>query len=174
MMAKLREHPSVQRLEAQFDQLPRRDQQALRLLALALVLGLLYFAVWRPAAGFHEAAVADHERAAELVAWMQQNRADIRQLAARQGEGQGAGRIADGRALMSTVTSSARDAGLQLQRFEPSGDNAIRVWMEDVSFNQVAAWLERLTAEHGIVIDQAALDRSDKPGRVSARLTLQI
>ncbi len=174
MLARLREHPSVQKLIAQFDQLPRRDQQALQVLAVALVLGLLYFAVWRPAAGFHEAALAEHEQARSLVAWMQQNRAEIQQLAAAGNQPAGANRISDGRALMSTVTSSAREAGLQLQRFEPSGDNAIRVWMEDVPFNQLAAWLERLTSNHGIVIDQAALDRREQPGRVSARLTLQI
>lgn len=174
MMTRFREHPSVQKLVARYDQFPRRDQQALQLLGVALVLGLLYFGLWRPAADFHDASVADHERAGELVAWMQQNREDIRQLAASGSGGQGASQIADSRALMSTVTSSAREAGLQLQRFEPSGDNAIRVWMENVPFNQLAAWLERLTANHGIVIDQAALDRSDQPGRVSARLTLEI
>ncbi|MDX1634560.1 MAG: type II secretion system protein M [Marinobacter sp.] len=173
-MAKLREHPSVQKLITRYDQLPRRDQQGLQVIAVALLLGLLYFMVWRPAADFHDASVADHDRARDLVAWMQQNRAEIRQLAANQAAGQGGGQIADSRALMSTVTSSAREAGLQLQRFEPSGDNAIRVWMEDVPFNQLAAWLERLTANHGIVIDQAALDRSDQPGRVSARFTLEI
>lgn len=174
MIAKFREHPSVQKLIARYDQLPRRDQQALQLLGVALVLGLLYLVVWRPAASFHDVSVADHERARELVTWMQQNRSEIRQLAVNQVSDQGGSQITDSRALMATVTSSAREAGLQLQRFEPSGDNAIRVWMEDVPFNQLAAWLERLTGNHGIVIDQSALDRSEQPGRVSARLTLEI
>ena len=75
---------------------------------------------------------------------------------------------------MALVTRSAGEAGLTLQRFEPSGDSAIRVWMENVAYAEVAAWLERLNTEHGVVIDQAAMDRKDSPGVVSVRLTLAI
>ncbi|HBC34601.1 MAG TPA: type II secretion system protein M, partial [Marinobacter adhaerens] len=80
----------------------------------------------------------------------------------------------DGRALMALVTRSAGEAGLSLQRFEPSGEDAIRVWLENVPFAEVAAWLERLNGNHGVVIDQAAMDRASEPGRVSVRLTLAI
>lgn len=75
---------------------------------------------------------------------------------------------------MGLVTRSARESGLSLQRFEPSGEGAIRVWLEAVPYSEVAAWLEMLNGKHGVVIDQAALDRSGEPGRVSVRLTLAI
>lgn len=81
---------------------------------------------------------------------------------------------ADGRTLMALVTRSAGEAGLSLQRFEPSGEDAIRVWLENAPFAEVAAWLERLNGSHGVVIDQAAMDRASEPGRVSVRLTLAI
>lgn len=174
MIGRIRELPAVQKLEAQFDQLPRRDQQALTVMLVALLLGVLYFAVWRPITGFHAEARADHEQARELVAWMESNRPAIQQLSETRSNVQSTSQIRDSRALMSLVTSSASESGIKLQRFEPSGENAIRLWLEDVPFNSVAAWLEQLTEEHGIVIDQAALDRADKPGMISARLTLQI
>ncbi|WP_166259266.1 type II secretion system protein GspM [Marinobacter salicampi] len=174
MLAKLRENPSLQKLVAQYDQLSQRDQKALWLMAVALLLALLYFAVWRPVAGFHDNAELAHERAQSLVVWMENNRAAIAQLSENRGDQKGSNRITSGRALMSTVTSSAREAGIALQRFEPSGENALRVWLENVPFSQVAAWLEALNTDHGILVDQAALDSSDQPGQVSARLTLQI
>jgi general secretion pathway protein M len=174
VIRRLRALPAVQKTVAQYDQLPARDQKALALMAVALLLGLLYFAVWRPVNAFHQEAVANHERARALVAWMEDNRAAIRGLAENRGDAPAAGRINGSRALMSTVTSSANSAGITLQRFEPSGDDAIRLWLEDVPFSQLAAWLEGLTSEQGLLIDQASLDRSDKPGRVSARLTLKI
>lgn len=174
MIGRIRELPAVQKLVAQFDQLPRRDQQGLVIIGIALLLGLLYFAVWRPVTGFHAEALADHEQARSLVTWMESNRAAIQQLAENRPSARPATRISSSRELMSLVTSSASEAGIKLQRFEPSGENAIRLWLEDVPFNSVAAWLEQLTGEHGIVIDQAALDRADKPGMISARLTLQI
>lgn len=175
MFEKLKEQPAVGKLIAQYDQLPRRDQQALTVLIIAVFLGLLYFLVWSPASEFHDRAVADHENSADLLAWMQANEPTIKRLGGSDNApAEGAVAVADGRALMALVTRSAREAGLSLQRFEPSGQNAIRVWLEDAPFAEVAAWLERLNSGHGVLIDQAAMDRSREPGRVSVRLTLTI
>lgn len=176
MWTKLKEQPSVGKLVAQYDQLPKRDQQALTVLVVAVFLGVLYFAVWSPVTSFHDEAVASKERAAELVAWMQSNEPVIRRLS-DSGAGAATASVdvpADGRALMGLVTRSARETGLTLQRFEPSGDSAIRVWLDAAPYSEVAAWLEMLNGKHGVVIDQAALDRADDPGRVSVRLTLAI
>ncbi|MBS3804172.1 MAG: type II secretion system protein M [Oleiphilaceae bacterium] len=166
--------PVAQKLVAQYDQLSRRDQKALGLMSVALLLAVLYFAVWRPVTGFHDEALSNHQQAESQLAWVKSNEGKLQRLVESREKTQAGSRIGDSRALMSSVTSSAKASGIALQRFEPSGDNAIRVWLEDVPFSQLAAWLEGLTAEQGIVIDQAALDRSDKPGRVSVRLTLKI
>ncbi|OZB17882.1 MAG: general secretion pathway protein GspM [Marinobacter sp. 34-60-7] len=175
MIARIKEQPAVGKLIARYDQLPQRDRQALLLLGVALGLALLYLVVWQPITQFHDNARAERENAAELVAWMQANRPTIDRLAASgSNPSTSANRPEDGRALMSLVTRSATEAGLALQRFEPSGDAAIRVWMDNVPFADVAAWLEMLNGQHGVLIDQASLDRSDQPGRVSVRLTLAI
>lgn len=175
MFEKLKDQPAVGKLIAQYDQLSRRDQQALLVLVVAVFLGLLYFAIWVPATSFHDSARAERENAAELLAWMQANETTIKRLGNAQGEGsRGTSDVPDGRALMALVTRSARESGLALQRFEPSGENAIRVWLEDAPFAEFAAWLEQLNSSHGVIIDQAAMDRADEPGRVSVRLTLTI
>ncbi len=175
MIRKLRENPSVTRLIARYDHLPKRDQQALKLMILAGVLGLMYFAIWRPVHTYHTDAANARDHATELLAWMQQNREAIRNLGGGATTGaRAANQPANERELMATVTGTAREAGLNLQRFEPSGNSAIRVWLEDVPFGQVAQWLESLNSEHGIVIDQAAMDRRGAPGVVSVRLTLAI
>lgn len=174
MLAKVKEHPSVTRLVARYNQLPRRDQQMLKVLVVALALAILYFAVWQPVADYRKNAEAARDSASALLGWMQENRQSIRGLASAGQQSTGSSQIADGRALMATVTQTARESGLSLQRFEPSGDTAIRVWMEDVPFAQVAAWLEQLNQDYGIVIDQAAMDRRNNPGVVSVRLTLAI
>ncbi|MBQ0831938.1 type II secretion system protein M [Marinobacter sp.] len=176
MLTKLKEQPSVGKLIAQYDQLPKRDQQALTVLGIAVLLGILYFAVWSPVTKFHDQAAASKENAVELAAWMQSNEPAIRRLG-NSGAGPAAASAdvpADGRALMGLVTRSARESGLTLQRFEPSGEGAIRVWLEAVPYSEVAAWLEMLNGRHGVAIDQAALDRAGEPGRVSVRLTLAI
>ncbi|MFC4259007.1 type II secretion system protein GspM [Marinobacter lacisalsi] len=175
MISKLKENPSVKRMITRYDHLPRRDQQALKLMILAVSVALVYFVIWRPVDQYQDQALSDRQNAAELLAWMQENQVTIRELSGNKGSaGNNAQKPADGRALMATVTSTAREAGLNLQRFEPSGDDAIRVWLEDVPFTKAAAWLESLSSKHGILIDQAALDRRETPGIVSVRLTLAI
>jgi general secretion pathway protein M len=75
---------------------------------------------------------------------------------------------------MALVTRTARESGLTLQRFEPSGDDSIRVWLEKVPFSQVSGWLETLNIDNGVEIEQASMDRQNEPGFVSVRLTLTI
>lgn len=176
MINRLKEFPAVGRLTAQYDQLPRRDQQALMVLGIAVVLGILYFAIWRPAVSYHDNAVNSRENAVELLAWMDANRASLQRLSGGV-PGQSStnvNRPADGRALMALVTRTAGESGLTLQRFEPSGNDAIRVWLEQVPFSQVASWLETLNTDNGVEIEQASMDRQNEPGLVSVRLTLSI
>ena len=80
MLNRIKEQPAVGKLIAQYDQLPRRDQQALSVLAVAVLLGILYFGVWRPATGFHNEAVESRERATELLAWLEANRQSLERL----------------------------------------------------------------------------------------------
>lgn len=175
MLSRIKEQPAVGKLISQYDQLPRRDQQALTVLAIAVLLGFLYFAVWRPAASFHDNALAERENAAELLAWLEANESALERLSTAGGQGSAAvDAPPDGRALMALVTRSAGEAGLSLQRFEPSGDNAIRVWLEGVPYATVAGWLEELNSGHGVQVDQASMDRQQDPGMVSVRLTLTL
>lgn len=176
MINRLKELPIVGKMIAQFDQMPRRDQQALMVLGIAVILGILYFAIWRPAVSYHDNAVNSRENAAELLAWMDANRASLQRLSGG-ALGQSSANVnkpADGRALMALVTRSAGESGLTLQRFEPSGNNAIRVWLEKVPFGQVASWLEMLNIDNGVEIEQASMDRQNEPGLVSVRLTLTL
>lgn len=176
MFNRIKDQPAVGKLIAQYDQLPRRDQQALSVLAIAVLLGILYFAVWTPAVEFHDEALGERQRSAELLTWLDANRDSLERLSSA-GGGQSdstANAPEDGRALMALVTRSASEAGLSLQRFEPSGDDAIRVWLDGAPFTQVASWLEQLNTGHGVQIDQASMDRQNDPGMVSVRLTLTI
>ncbi|MBZ0333411.1 type II secretion system protein GspM [Marinobacter sp. AL4B] len=177
MFQRLKDQPAIEKLIARYDQLPQRDRQALTVLLIALAIAVLYFAIWRPVSDYRSSAEVSRENAGELLAWMQANESAIQRLGnagASNSASNATDRPEDGRALMALVTRSASEAGLSLQRFEPSGNNAIRVWMEDVLYADVAAWLERLDAQHGILIDQAAMDRGNEPGKVSVRLTLAI
>lgn len=170
MWTRIRDRSGLGKLITRYDQLAARDRRALALLAVALLLSVLYFGVWQPVSGFYLSARTSHDSARGLFAWMQAQQPQLEKLAAS-GRGD---KPTDRRALIALVTRLADQEGLVLQRFEPSGDQAVRLWLEPAEFAKVALWLERLTVDHGVLVDQAGLDRAEAPGTVRARLTLAI
>lgn len=166
--------PLFQKINSAYDHLPRRDQRAVQVLSVVLLLFVVYFLVWQPVRDFRTNAEARATAAEERMAWLQANIEQARALAQDSQASGAVNRIQDSRSMMSTVTSSAQAAGLTLQRFEPSGEDKMRVWLDNTSFDSLALWLEKLAAEYGIVVDQAAIDRSGEAGRVNVRLTLSL
>ncbi|MAL99329.1 type II secretion system protein GspM [Hydrocarboniclastica marina] len=171
MLKSLMRSPALQKLSSAYDHLPRRDQRAVQLLAVALAIVVVIFLIWRPAHQYSEDAEARAKAAAEAAAWLEVNLEQARQLVSS-GQNSPAQRVDDSRSLMSTVTVSAQEAGLSLQRFEPSGEDKMRIWLDNSAFDDVARWLETLAEQYGIVVDQAAIDRAGEPGRVNVRITL--
>ncbi len=175
MLNRIKDNPALQKLIAQYDHLPKRDQQALGVLGIAVIVGILYFGIWKPATDFHDRAAQQRENAEELLVWLESNRAALNKISgASSASTSSADKPADGRELMALVTRTAGESGLSLQRFEPSGEDAIRVWLEGVPFSQVASWLEMLNTDNGVNIEQASMDRQSAPGQISVRLTLTI
>ena len=174
MVKSIRRMPLFKKITTAYDQLPQRDRRAVRWLSVALGLFLVYFLIWQPVTEFREDAAARSEAAAERLAWLQSNIDSARQIASQNPTAAPAQKIEDSRSMMSTVTVSAQESGLSLQRFEPSGEDKMRVWLENTEFDNLASWLERLAGEYGIVVDQAAIDRATDTGRVNVRLTLSL
>ena len=50
-------------------------------------------------------------------------------------------------------------------------DGDKRAEVSEASFNQIVVWLNTLSTHNGIHVVSANMERSDKPGRVDARLT---
>lgn len=171
MLSRIEQWPPLQKLRARYDHLGQRDQRALQVLSLALALVLVYLLVWKPITDFRNDARAEMEQAQELVAWIQNQKPAARRLDTGASGTQQELRGGD---LLRTVTESADRSGLPLQRFEPSGDAAMRIWLDAVSFTDLTQWLAHLRSEYGINVDQASVDRTDDPGFVRTRLTLQL
>lgn len=173
MLENLKRMPLVQKLTAQYDQLSSRDQKALQVLALAVAITFAYLLVWRPVAEFRADAQADMESSRELLEWVRSKETAARAVAEMNNEPGQTGSLGDDD-LLKTVTDSADKSGMPLQRFEPSGDQTMRIWLEQVPFTDLTQWLAHLESKYGIAVDQASLDRADQPGLVDARITLEI
>lgn len=172
MLENLKRMPLLQKLTAQYDQLNGRDQKALQVLAIAFAVTFAYLGVWRPIADFRAGAQAEMEASRDLLEWVRSKEPAARALASSNNQGGQTGSLGDAD-LLKTVTDSADRSGMPLQRFEPSGDQAMRIWLEKVPFTDLTQWLAHLESKYGITVDQASVDRADEPGLVDARITLE-
>ena len=141
--------------------------------AAVMLLLLFYLVLLRPFHNGYEAlrsSVADQR---ETVQWMTQNAGLVKQL---QRSNRNTPTGPGGRSLLSVTDSAARSAGLgpSLKKVEPEGSDAVRVWLDDAQFDAIIGWLEVMSTRYGAEVDTITLERTGSPGRVNARLNLQI
>ena len=142
--------------------------------AAAAVVGvILVYAIFiQPLYSKYDKLVDSVDQQRETVQWMQQNAVTIRQL---KGAGPAAGQGLAGRSLLSVADSEARSArlGPALKRVEPEGSDAVRVWLDGASFDELVGWLDVMSSRYGADVDTITLERAEAAGLVNARLTLR-
>lgn len=169
MFESISQNPSVVALRRQYDGLPARDQLALKVLVVALVVALAYFAAWVPAKNYMESAERQLQKSQEVLATVEANKAALRKLSRNSGSNT---KRLDSQQLVSSVTNLAKRQGVALKRFEPSGENKVKVWVDSVSFDKMIAWLAAMDRTLKVSVDQISLETEEESGLVSARLTL--
>lgn len=152
-------------LDARWRAMPLRDQRALAALTLFFVLLGGWFGVVSPAMNYAASAQEALAGARADLAWMQANAQAARQAGSR-------GHLGDGQSLLSAVNASARESGLNLQRFEPEGGQRVRVTLENAVFTDVMRWIVLLQSQYGLAVESFNADAQAKPGLVNIRLTL--
>ncbi|MDZ7825883.1 MAG: type II secretion system protein M [Gammaproteobacteria bacterium] len=146
-----------------------RDQWMLVLLAGFLLLVSVWLLVRVPVERDLAQAERSYQAARGDHLWILEHQDEAARAAGHSGR---SGEPQTGQALLSTVAGSARRSGLTLNRFQPEGDDALAVSLDEVAFGEMLRWLETLEAEEGIRVRQASLSAADRPGHVRARLVL--
>ena len=103
----------------------------------------------------------------ETLAWM-------RQAAARAAALRGAAPGASGGLPALTVlerTAEWRGLRERIRQMRPADQGRVRIWLQDVSFDDWLRWLGDLRGR-GLVVTAAHVERAGAPGRVSLRMTV--
>lgn len=151
-------------MKAWFERLGRRDQLLLVPLALALAGILLYLAVWAPLTRGVARYDAANANAVAALEWMSEAAQDIK---ARQSGWRGA---VPGQSLSSLVDASLPQYELVMQRFQPVGERAAQVWLDEAPVPQVIAWLAAVERNGGVRLDNVSIVAADKAGQVKTRV----
>lgn len=150
--------------------LQARERKTLLIGGVALLITFLYFGLWDP----FQSSVKRMEQAVEknqaLLLWMERSAAEVKQLTRASAGSRG--RAASGRSLLALVDQTAKRGrlGVALKRVEPEGKDAVRVWLEQASFDDMMSWLLQLEQKNGVTVETITVDRQDASGRVNARI----
>lgn len=148
-----------------------REQRILMGGAAALILLMLYALVWDP----YQQEMTRLEQAVSVkrsdLQTMQQAAAEIEALR-RTGAG---GQLPGGQSVMGVVDNSAKQFSIAagIKRIQPEGERAVKVWAEQVPFDDLVRWFDELQKKFGIAIHTLSIERQEASGRVNVRVELR-
>lgn len=152
-----------------FYALQPREQNLITVLGVVVVIALVYLLLMYPA----QNSVADANKRLQakqsLLTWMQANE-DAAKTAAKLTSG---GSSSGSKDILGAVNKAASRYQIRLQRYEPEGKDKLRVWLEDMSFNNTVRWLHQLESRDGITVSSISLDSEKEAGLISAKIVLK-
>ncbi|MDR3415842.1 MAG: type II secretion system protein M [Nevskia sp.] len=156
-------------LRTRFEALQPREQLFMGAAGVVVGLALIYLALWQPFASMRERRAHELDTARALA-----SRIEVIGVQAQQTRSAGGVVLDSSVSLLSAVDRAAKDGTLSKapSRMQPDGDNQVRVWIEDVSFDSLLHWMDALQGRYGLRIDGAAIERRPATGTVNARLSL--
>lgn len=143
------------------------DSNEQRILAAVGVLGIviiLWLLVLQPVANWREQTARDLQRAEESLQWLSRAAPRLRHVSLSEGSGT----VAQQQSMTNLVSESARRNSVSLTRFEQSGQNGLRFWLDDQRFDLTLAWFADLETQ-GIRVDQVTISQTANPGLVTVR-----
>lgn len=165
-------NPAIEQLQARvtgaYAQLQPRERMIVLIGAAVLAALIAYLGVWEPLvkAHHHNAEALEASRALAIRI----------EAAASLAKGQSSGGADRSAALLSVVDQSSRNGtlGKAPTRLQPegSGEREVKVWFEDVQFDNALRWLTELQTRYAIQVSSAEIDQGSAPGLVNARFTL--
>jgi len=75
--------------------------------------------------------------------------------------------------LLTLVSTTAKDNQIVFKRFQPDGENVLKLWMENINFNNMLLWLHDIDKKNGISVEEISVEQSKEEGFVDVRLTLK-
>jgi len=144
-----------------WQQLNLREQRLVIVMSALISVFILYSVIWQPMNESIAKSKAKIDRQQALLTWVQENTQRYQQ-AKRNGGG------SSGESLSSIVNRTSRIEKITITRMQPQGDD-LQVWIDEISFNQLLSWLERLSVRDGLQVKSIDLSKAEQQGVVRVR-----
>lgn len=158
---------ATQRMVTRYRGLSERDQKALRWLSLFALCVVVFYWIVMPAKNFMDEARSDYVTEKETLSWM-----EVRKSQFLAGDSDALAQRGD-QSLLSLASNTAKAFGISFRRFEPVDDDALRLWIDNASFNDIVQWIEVLDTSYNITLREMTVDQTAQSGLVTTKLVLQ-
>ncbi|MCK5002001.1 MAG: type II secretion system protein M [Gammaproteobacteria bacterium] len=153
-----------------YSSLPTRDRNLLIATVTLIVITLFYLLVWEPIHQGRDQQQQKFKSQQDIYSWMQSASRELQTL-----KRSGTRKVSSKQPISLIIENSAKISGLKqyINKIESSGKNGARVKIDSASFDQLLVWLNTLEQQHGVTVTTASIERNDKTGTISARLSFE-
>jgi general secretion pathway protein M len=140
-----------------------REQWALLLCVAAVILYLLYVAIWSPVREMRADMSVQNMRVAVSLQRVQELAAELQQLRSSAAPGRASN-------LNQVINTTTAQQGIAPTRIQPSASGDTQIRFEDVTFAGLLRWLHQLEFEEGLAIREVSINQGARGGLVNASI----
>jgi len=154
-------------LRAKYYSMPERDRISIVILILFILAVAFYYLAWRPINQNLESAKERYHKNASTLEWVKSNETAAKKaMSGSTNSATGLG----GQSLLTVVNQTASRNRLRVKRVEPKGEDSLRVWFDEVPFNDVMGWLNELSLRYGLSAASVNIEHKRDAGMVNVSL----
>jgi general secretion pathway protein M len=159
-------------MKEKWQQLSLREKRLVIITSIVVLLTLLHFMIWKPLQDGIETSRVRVKAQANTLQQIREQAAEAKQLRTTQGSTSARA----GGSLLVIIERTAQRKNLKpnLQKVQPEGQDGVRVWIENASFDQLIDWLALLENKNTIYVSEIFIERQKEPGRINSRMLLRV
>ena len=161
-------------MKEKWQQLSLREKRLVIITSIVVVITLVYFMIWEPLQDGIQTSRVRIKAQTDTLLQMREQAAEAKQLMAAQR--QAGANVGNSSSLLVIIERTAQQKNLKsrLQKVQPEGQDGVRVWVENASFDQLIDWLALLENRNTIYVSEIIIERQKEPGRVNSRILLRV
>jgi general secretion pathway protein M len=156
-------------MKAYFTNLNPREQKIVLVAVILLLLFLPYQFIYAP----FQQSLSDMTKKADIamqnINWMKNKSLEVRKL---KGTGNASGASKQSLLTLIETTTKQNKLNKNIRKVQPAGSSNVKVWLDDLPFDNLMQWLDNLVSTHGLTIQDITIEKQSNEGIVNAKINM--
>ena len=161
-------------MKEKWQQLSLREKRLVILTSIVVLITLVYLLIWEPLQDGIQTSRVRIKAQNDTLVQMRDLAAEARQLISAQRQAGAKTRSSSSLLVIIERTAQEKNLKSRLQKVQPEGQDGVRVWVENASFDQLIDWLALLENKNTIYVSEIIIERQKEPGRINSRILLRV